>query len=219
MLSSALLWSVVAQCLCAVAVFVIVLHTWFNSKTTIHDRMKSINYRIQLVERRLRLQEPSVHLIEQVARKMNMSYEEMGGDSLQVLNEIWENGMKMLPTSLVLLTLCACSMSLVHLEGCQRSYVVRETAKDNADLRKHVEKELGTPLEDDDLVAHFMVHDEDLNEFSDAIFVGRNEAGEAAALEHEYSEIGDGPYKRISFGRFFQYLECEMVYPADEGRS
>ncbi|VDO19790.1 unnamed protein product [Heligmosomoides polygyrus] len=98
--------------------------------------------------------------------------------------------MKMLPTSLVLLTLCACSMSLVHLEGCQRSYVVRETAKDNADLRKHVEKVLGTPL-----------------------------AGEAAALEHEYSEIGDGPYKRISFGRFFQYLECELVYPADEGRS
>ncbi|VDL64882.1 unnamed protein product [Nippostrongylus brasiliensis] len=87
---SPLIWSVVAQFLIGLGIFFITLHVWVSTKSTVKDRLISVNYRIELVERRLRLQEPNVHLIEQMAKKIKVSCEDVNRDATKVFSEIWD---------------------------------------------------------------------------------------------------------------------------------
>lgn len=67
--------------------------------------------------------------------------------------------MSPLPAGAVLLALCVCSLALVNLDGCKRSFVEVESAMEDEELRELIEKQLGKPLKDDDLITNFLVHD------------------------------------------------------------
>lgn len=54
--------------------------------------------------------------------------------------------MSPLPAGAVLLALCVCSLALVNLDGCKRSFVEVESAMEDEELRELIEKELGKPL-------------------------------------------------------------------------
>ncbi|XGW14956.1 hypothetical protein V3C99_000890 [Haemonchus contortus] len=75
MFRNPLFWSVIAQCLLAVVIFVTTMHVWFTTKTSVYNRMMNLNYRLQLVQRRLRLQEPNKNIVEQMARESQTNEE------------------------------------------------------------------------------------------------------------------------------------------------
>ncbi|EYC06622.1 hypothetical protein Y032_0074g805 [Ancylostoma ceylanicum] len=89
-----LFWTSLAQCTITVFMLVIVVHVWVTTKKTTNVRLKNINWKIQLVEQRLRLQEPNVNLIERMAAQMNVTVEEVGEDSQTILNKIWDDRSK-----------------------------------------------------------------------------------------------------------------------------
>ncbi|CAJ0596900.1 unnamed protein product [Cylicocyclus nassatus] len=51
--------------------------------------MKNINWKIQCVEQRLRMQEPNIHLIEEMAKKLDVTYDDLAQDSKKILSSIW----------------------------------------------------------------------------------------------------------------------------------
>ncbi|KJH48941.1 hypothetical protein DICVIV_04911 [Dictyocaulus viviparus] len=53
----------------------------------LHDKMACW---IQLVEQRLRMQDPSVHLMEKVAKQLNIPYDGLGGYSTKLFNIMWD---------------------------------------------------------------------------------------------------------------------------------
>ncbi|KAK5976354.1 hypothetical protein GCK32_004173 [Trichostrongylus colubriformis] len=73
LLQNTLFWSLVTQFTFALVILVVTLHVWFNTK-------------IQLVQRRLRLQEPSVHIVDQMAKKANINLATMTEEATTVFD-------------------------------------------------------------------------------------------------------------------------------------
>ncbi|KAK6744895.1 hypothetical protein RB195_011547 [Necator americanus] len=88
-LEAPLFWLSLVQCIITLFIFIFAIYTWFTTRITIKRRMKNINWKIQLVEQRLRLQEPNVHLIAQMAKNMKVSFDDVGQDSERILSRIW----------------------------------------------------------------------------------------------------------------------------------
>lgn len=82
-----------------------------------------------------------------------------GTELKNLFTELFFQGVSPLPAGAVLLALCVCSLALVNLDGCKRSFVEVESAMEDEELRELIEKQLGKPLKDDDLITNFLVHD------------------------------------------------------------
>ncbi|VDP50510.1 unnamed protein product [Heligmosomoides polygyrus] len=111
----------------------------------------------------------------------------------------------------VQVVLCIGAMAFVELDECQRGPVEVETAKKNPDLRKDIRQHLGLRLDDDDIIARFMVNDRDFDRFANVFFAGRQKNDKA--LTFIYGSPDDGQNAqliRIPFSKYYQYLGCTV---------
>ncbi|VDO67469.1 unnamed protein product [Heligmosomoides polygyrus] len=106
-----------------------------------------------------------------------------------------------------LLMLCIGAMAFVKLDGCIRRVVDIFKAKNSQYLRGRIKKHLQFELDDADIIAGFMVHDEDFYEIGKVFFAGNQKSEKAVTFFY-----GDDIAKmtRIPYSMYYQYLRCEF---------
>lgn len=129
-------------------------------------------------------------------------------------------GMRAVLGVAVQVMLCVGAMAFVDLDGCLRGPIEVQTAKENPKLRGEIRQVLKLNLDDDDIIATFLVNDKDFNKFIDVYFAGKQKNGRAVTFIHGSL---DGPQTAhlltIPFSKYYQYLGCEAYGVEEEAES